>query len=72
MRQARSKFDRKRRSEPSSSFILISLSFFTPSQPPPPPPPTFSLYINYFLFQIKKKEKDTKRAASVGVRKDLI
>jgi hypothetical protein len=27
MRQARSKFDRKRRSEPSSSFITISLSF---------------------------------------------
>ena len=32
MRQARSNFDRKRRSEPSSSFIIISatLSFFTP------------------------------------------
>jgi hypothetical protein len=27
MRQARSNFDRKRRSEPSSSFIIISLSF---------------------------------------------
>ena len=26
--EARSKFDRKRRSEPSSSFIIISLSFF--------------------------------------------
>ena len=31
MRQARSILDRKRRSEPSSSFITISLSFVHPS-----------------------------------------
>jgi len=56
MRQARSNFDRKRRSEPSSSFIIISLSFLLPP----------------WVTGLVKTKKDKKRAPSVGVRKDLI
>jgi len=79
MRQARSNFDRKRRREPSSSFIIIYLSLFTPllsakiKNKKGPKRHKKGVVNQLGLLKTNTKQTKNKRPSCVaGVRKDLI